>query len=1035
MSTRVSRYTTVKRLATWLWIGVVLCSLLPWPTSAAAQGWDVKANEAESWISERWQESKVPGMSVIVTGRDGIIYEQHMGYADKERAVPVTGDTLFELGSLSKAFTGLAILDLEQQGKLQLDDPARKYLPWFEVTYEGESPAITIGHLLYQTSGIPFQSIGSIPEGSGDAMLDKTVRQLVGTELAHRPGEQFLYATIHYDVLGLIIEQIEGVPFAAYLQEHVISPLGLSHTFAGYEQLPSPYTVSQGYKLGFLSARPYDPPAYSGNTPAGYVLSSANDLASWMRIQLGLEQAHAFDAELLARSHVPDRSVPPGDDGSSYAAGWAIHQKGEGEWSHGGTNPTFSAYMVLRPEEQLGVVVLANMNTDFTYQIGQGVMDMLLDQEIEPGARDYYAQMDRIGMCLLIFAGLAVAGLGYAYTSFGLELYRRQRRYGGLHRQVLRSLIMSIASVAVCLTGLYYIPSLLFQDLPWSFVKVWASPTIIGSLTAIAMVIVLYAVWTMLRKLYPKAEEKPFVTVATMSLLSGFGNAFIVFMINESFAHREQFPMDLFLYFGLGIVFYVYAQKIVRTQLVRYANHLMYEKRMQIVDRIMNSRFAHVERIEPGKVNAALISDTETISGALNVAISGITSIITLAFCFIYLGFINLYGLLLSTVIILAAAGVYYFAFSKVQKLWEYTRDVQNVFFSYANDLLQGFKELSLHASKRRQFREDMEENSRMYKEKRSQGDVMFANVYVIGELMFTVVIGVVAFLFPLLFKQMGSGHLRNYVFVFLYMTGPINGVLHAIPQMLNIRISWRRVNALVQELDEQVPAHTDEQRLLYLERPDSGVTLSLQRIVYTYAGETEFRLGPIDYKFRSGEVVFITGGNGSGKSTLSKLITGLCVPDQGTVAINGTLIEGRELGEWFSTVFSDFHLFNRLYGIDVEGREEEVRAYLQLLQLEDKVELHEGSFSTTKLSSGQRKRLALLLCYLDDRPFYLFDEWAADQDPEYREYFYTQLLPRMKQQGKGVIAITHDDRYFHLADKVMKLELGQVASEEQHVS
>lgn len=1036
MRTAVSRF---RRVQVWICVSLALCMLLPGATAAAEPKWAAKEAEIERWITERWQESDIPGMSIVVTGQDGIIFEQHRGYSDKHRSVPVTGDTRFELGSLSKAFTGLAILDLEKQGKLRLTDPVRKYLPWLQLTYKGDTPDITIEQLLYQTSGIPFQSIGTIPEGSGEAMLEQTVRTLVGMELEHRPGEEFLYATINYDVLGLVIEQIEGVSFGSYLHEHVISPLGLSSTFAGYEQLPPGQTVSQGFKMGYLSARAYDSPAYSGNTPAGYVLSTAYDLAKWMRIQLGLDSAHAqhaYDAErlseLLARSHVPDRSVPPGGDGSSYAAGWAIHQKGEGEWSHGGTNPTFSAYIVLRPEEQLGVAVLANMNSDLTYQMGQGVMDMLLDKEVEAGPRDYYTQMDRIGMCLLIFALLAGIGLGYAYVLFGLELYRRQRRFAGVNRRVVQSLLISVGSLAVCLTGLYFIPHLLFQDLPWSFVKVWASPTITVSLAMIAVVSVLYAVWTISRKLFPKAEETPFVTVATMSLLSGFGNAFIVFMINESFRHGEQFPADLFLYFVLGIVFYVYAQKIVRTQLVRYANHLLYEKRMSIVDRILSSRFAQVDRMEAGKVNAALISDTETISGALNVAISGITSIITLVFCFIYLGFINLYGLLLSTLIILAAASIYYVAFSKVQKLWEYTRDVQNVFFSFVNDLLKGFKELSLHASKRRQFRADMEANSRVYKEKRSQGDVMFANVYVIGELMFTVVIGVVAFLFPLLFKQMGAEHLRNYVFVFLYMTGPINGVLHAIPQMLNIRISWRRVNTLIRELEEELPADAAEHRL---GQPHSTTKLRLDHIEYKYGGETDFRLGPIDYEFRTGEVVFITGGNGSGKSTLSKLITGLCVPDIGTVSINGTPVEGRELGEWFSVVFSDFHLFNRLYGIHVEGREEEVRDYLRLLQLEDKVELRDGSFSTTKLSSGQRKRLALLLCYLDDRPFYLFDEWAADQDPEYREYFYTHLLARMKQQGKGVIAITHDDRYFHLADKVIKLEMGQVVPAAQYVS
>jgi putative ATP-binding cassette transporter len=329
-----------------------------------------------------------------------------------------------------------------------------------------------------------------------------------------------------------------------------------------------------------------------------------------------------------------------------------------------------------------------------------------------------------------------------------------------------------------------------------------------------------------------------------------------------------------------------------------------------------------------------------------------------------------------------------------------------------------------------------MVSNGRQYKDKRSEGDLMFANVYVFGELLFTVVIGAVAFIFPLLFEQMGADHLRNYVFVFLYMTGPINGVLNAIPQILNIRISWNRIKGLIGELEEGEAAPALEESMLTRDQSsfNSDVVLTLENIAYHYGGEhsSAFTLGPIDYTFRTGNIVFITGGNGSGKSTFSKVFTGLCQPDEGVISINGRPVDTRELGELFSAVFSEFHLFDRLYGIDTAGRDREIAEYLALLQLEDKVTIKDGSFSTTKLSTGQRKRLALLLCYLDDRPFYLFDEWAADQDPEYREFFYTHLMQEMKRNGKGVIAITHDDRYFHLADHIVKLEFGQIVRAEQ---
>lgn len=114
------------------------------------------------------------------------------------------------------------------------------------------------------------------------------------------------------------------------------------------------------------------------------------------------------------------------------------------------------------------------------------------------------------------------------------------------------------------------------------------------------------------------------------------------------------------------------------------------------------------------------------------------------------------------------------------------------------------------------------------------------------------------------------------------------------------------------------------------------------------------------------------------------------------------------------------------MYGINYEEKKNEIASYLDKLDLDSKVSIENGAFSTINLSSGQRKRLALMVAYLEDRPFYIFDEWAAEQDPEFREFFYHVLLPELKHKGKCVIAITHDDRYFNTADKILKVDMGQ---------
>jgi ABC-type siderophore export system fused ATPase/permease subunit len=189
---------------------------------------------------------------------------------------------------------------------------------------------------------------------------------------------------------------------------------------------------------------------------------------------------------------------------------------------------------------------------------------------------------------------------------------------------------------------------------------------------------------------------------------------------------------------------------------------------------------------------------------------------------------------------------------------------------------------------------------------------------------------------------------------------------------------------------------------------------------------QVSFEIGPIDLEVGRGEILFIVGGNGSGKSTLAKLIAGLYSPSEGTFFLNEIPVDNYCLSEHVSAVFSPAYLFHKLYNIDANAKKAVAQKYLSILGLEEKVKISGNRYNTIDLSGGQRKRLALLQCYLEDSPIYLFDEWAADQDPGYRNFFYRTLLPDMKRQGKIVIAITHDDNYFDVADKVIKMESGR---------
>ncbi len=348
------------------------------------------------------------------------------------------------------------------------------------------------------------------------------------------------------------------------------------------------------------------------------------------------------------------------------------------------------------------------------------------------------------------------------------------------------------------------------------------------------------------------------------------------------------------------------------------------------------------------------------------------------------------------------------------------------MFFRFIDDMMSGFKELSLSKSKRKEFKLDMEQSCETYREKRIEGDVKFANTFIVGELLFTFVIGAVAFVFPLLFKEIHNDTLKSYIFVYLYMIGPVHSILNTIPSALQMKISWNRINEItdyITQMDITEECCDDEIKV------QEHFSIELKDVEYNYKNQDGdiFSIGPINCTFNSHEIVFITGGNGSGKSTLARLLTGLYVPDKGSISVNGKVMNYRDLGQMFSAIFADFHLFEKLYGIVYENSLDEIDRYLKVLQIDNKVSIKDGSFSSIKLSTGQRKRLGLLISYLEDRPAYLFDEWAADQDPEFRKFFYNILLPELRGRGKSIIAITHDDRYFNAGDKVIKMETGKI--------
>lgn len=979
-------------------------------------------------IDEHRKAGDIPGLAVVIADGQTELYSGFFGYANVEGQIPVTGDTLFELGSNSKAFTALAIVKLFHEGLIHYSDPVDKYLPWLRMTYKGAETAITIEQLMHHTSGIPFHSIKAIPASGASDALEQTVRTLQGQRLVHEPGSKYLYATINYDVLGLIIQTVTGTAFESYMQEQLLTPLGLTDVYMLQEHVEAS-KMATGYKYGFGSPRRYDAPTYKGNLPAGYFITNAHGLLRWMQLQLqGGAGSLAPYGDYIEKTHQPNRTVAPDGAGASYGGGWSIFQRGTGEISHGGANPNFSSFIILRPADQLAIGVMANINSSYTESLAQNILNQILGQELDIVARDQNKSVDKLSTALFLLLGIVGVGLIYGILSLVVKAAasRGWQRQPG---QLLKAIFYTVY-LGIFIASIQFIPHVFFDKLDWAFLYVWGPLSLSAAAAALCIAGVLYYVFSIVQLFCTKSSTPPYHTLIVLSLLSGFGNALIIYTINEAIMrNEEQLVNGLLFYFLLALLIYILGQRMIRFRLVEITNELVYAKRLQLINRLLQTNYAKLEDIEHSHIQACLNNDTEKISNFATVIVTGATGLTTLMFCFAYLGSMNPYGLLLSVLVIALTAGLFFRVSQRANRLWELTRDTQNVFFGFIHDLLFGFKELRINKQKRDAFGQDMAESCKVYKTNRVKADLKFANVSIVGELLFVIVIGAVAFIFPYIFKRFEGDTIRSYVFVFIYMTGPLHAVLNTIPELIQMRISWKRIHAMLTDLAQPWrPSRLNEHDSVH--PPTPFTSLEVQEVVYRYHDHNgnPFSIGPVNLQLNQGEITFITGGNGSGKSTLAKVLTGLYPPDEGQFIMNALpLASHEELGEYYATVYNDYHLFPKMYGVDMNQHGDQAKRLLQELQLSSKVNIVNGAFDTQDLSTGQRKRLALLACCLEDKPLILLDEWAADQDPQYKDYFYRVLLPKLKQAGKCIVAISHDDRYFDCADVVLKMESGHI--------
>jgi putative ATP-binding cassette transporter len=512
--------------------------------------------------------------------------------------------------------------------------------------------------------------------------------------------------------------------------------------------------------------------------------------------------------------------------------------------------------------------------------------------------------------------------------------------------------------------------------------------------------------------------------------VAGISNAGLIAVINSVLSGRGVSTSSLAWAFIALCLLAPISRFLAQALLVRLSQKAVFDIRMLLSRRILAAPLRRLEEQGPHRLLSLLTEDVNSIISALINIPMVCTQATILLGCVIYLAILSWKLLLVLLVFMIFGMFIHRLLVSRGTPHFKKAREQQDALFGHFRALTEGSKELKLHSRRRQTFFSDaLERTANTLRRHNVAGNTIFTAAGSVVQFLQFALIGLTLLVAPS-YMAADQHILIGFTIILLYMLIPVDIIVSLMPLLSRAGIALQKAESLGGQLAADSTEDTENVPSVITE---SWENLDLIGITHTYHREQEddhFTLGPINLSFSPGELVFIVGGNGSGKTTLAKLLTGLYSPESGEIRFDGQTItdENREFyRQHFSVVFSDFYLFESLLGLEAPELDERARQYLEQLLLDRKVQVKDGVLSTTELSQGQRKRLALLTAYLEDRPIYLFDEWAADQDPQFKEVFYLHLLPELKARNKTVIVISHDDRYYHVADRLVKLDFGQL--------
>lgn len=494
-----------------------------------------------------------------------------------------------------------------------------------------------------------------------------------------------------------------------------------------------------------------------------------------------------------------------------------------------------------------------------------------------------------------------------------------------------------------------------------------------------------------------RETAQPWTAVIVLTVLSGVVNGAILALINagSAAAASDTISLRLLLMFLIAICTFILTKRISLIRSVRMVEAMVSRLRLRICDQIRHSELQFVEKIGKGQLFTTIVQDTNLISQSAFLVANATQQIIMLLFGLVYIAYLSRVAL----VIVLSCLTVAVLLFKRQERglLAELGKQavLEGEFVEALNHIIDGFKEVRLNSHKNRALYRWFEELSSRTQALKTKTGVGLVTGVMFSQVFFYSLLAIVVFLLPR-YVESARGVVMELTTAILFIMAPIEMVVGAFPVIARSNVALDRLYRLENDLEEHLTAASRGDAQL---RPLANFrSASLDRASFRYRNGGDvpgFTVGPLDISIMRGHTLFIVGGNGSGKSTLMKMLTGLYPLSSGYLRVDGSVLVDSEVPayrELISAIFADFHLFDRLYGL--EGiNEERIHTLLGEMGLTGKTDFKAGRFTNLNLSTGQRKRLALIIALLEDRDIYVFDEWAADQDVEFREVFYKRIL------------------------------------------